>query len=514
MDYKHKVKPYEHQAWVFEETRDRDAWGLFLEQRLGKSKVTVDTAAWLFGRGKIDALIVVAPNGVHRAWAYGDETAGDHPHGHVGDHCPDHVPYKTAYWRSAMRKRERDAIEALYEPGAFLRVMAFNIEALAKDKRGKLNKAATELKRMLTTFRCLLVVDESTCIKNLNGSTRAELVVDLSVYAAYKRLLSGEPAPEGPPDLWGQLVFLDPMPLGFTSYYAFRARYCDLEKRVFAHPKKPGSKIKTQQIVGYKRQAELAERLETLSTTLKRRDCGDMPAQVLVNRYVELTAEQQKAYKQLAEEWYYELQAVEGDELDEVEVERTLTRMLRFNQICGGFLPREDGSIYAFPTNPKLEALVTELAQLPRDAKVIVWARFVPELRAIVDRLREEYGHDAVVRYYGEVPDAERDAAKARFQHDPTCKVFVGNPKAGRYNLTLAAANDVLWYSWDHPLEDYIQANDRPVLPGKKDTINYSHLVAPGTFEAVSLNRLRQKQQVADAIRNPVDLKNILKGGA
>ena len=513
MDYKHKIKPYAHQAWVFEETRDLKSWGLFLEQRLGKSKVTVDTAAWLFGQGKIDAMIVIAPNGVHRAWVYGDESAGDHPHGHVGVHCPDHVPYKTAYWRSSMRIRERKAIEALYDTGSFLRVMAFNIEALSRDKRGKLNKAASELKRMMTALNCLLVVDESTCIKNTQGSTRAQIIVDLCELAPYRRLLSGEPAPEGPPDLWGQLLFLEPDPLGFTSYYAFRARYCDLEKRVFSHPKKPGAKLKTQQIVGFKRQSELAKKLETVSTTLKRKDCGDMPAQVSTNRYVELSPEQSKAYKQLSDEWLYELRHSEN-ELTEVEVDRALTRMLRFNQVCGGFLPVGDGTVYAFPKNPKLDALVSEIDQLPHDAKVIVWSRFVPELRAIVERLQEIYGREAVVRYYGEVPDDERDRAKARFQNDPGCKIFVGNPRAGRYNLTLAAANDVIWYSWDHPLEDYIQANDRPVLPGKQETISYTHLLVPDTFEAVSLNRLRNKQEVSNAIRNPVDLKRILKGGA
>ena len=65
---KFKTEPYAHQLECYNETRERTSYGIFWEMGCGKSKTTLDTAAWQYLNGYIDTLLVVAPKGVHRNW--------------------------------------------------------------------------------------------------------------------------------------------------------------------------------------------------------------------------------------------------------------------------------------------------------------------------------------------------------------------------------------------------------------------------------------------------------------
>lgn len=54
--YKYKREPMEHQRKAFLLSRDRKAFGLFMEQGTGKTKVTIDTACYLYQKGEIDKI--------------------------------------------------------------------------------------------------------------------------------------------------------------------------------------------------------------------------------------------------------------------------------------------------------------------------------------------------------------------------------------------------------------------------------------------------------------------------
>lgn len=508
--YRYGTEPYEHQRAVFEVTRDEEAHGIFLEQGLGKSKIVIDTAAWLWSKNRIDALVVIAPSGPHRSWVSGDESAGDHPYGHLGTHLPEHVPFVAAYWASSARKREREALDRVSGQldTMMLRVLTVNVEAIGQSKR-----AYDFVLWFVKTFRCLVDVDESTSIKSKNKRTTR--VLEISKHARYRRLTSGEPAPEGPFDLYYQLKFLEDAPLGFTSYYSFRNRYADLRERQVPHPnpkkRANGDKVKFKEVVRYKNEDELHDKLDRLSTSLRKEDCLDLPDRTYVNRYVEPTDEQRRLYNEILEDGIYRLDD-SGDALDGVELRHALTRILRAQQVLGGFLPDEGGNVTAVPgRNPKLEALVDEFRQLPRGHKLVVWAVFKAEQDAIAGAFRRELGDDAVVEYHGRVDQAGRETAKARFQNDPDVRAFVGSPKAGRYDLTLTAARDVAWFSWETALEPYLQANDRVHRIGTTDNVRYAHLVVPGTVEAKSLGELVSKRSLAQSLRTFSDVRGLLE---
>ena len=83
--YQHKTEPFKHQAELFEQTKEAEALAILWEQGCGKTKPTIDTGAWLFMCEEIDAMLVVAPNGVHRNWVTDEIPA----------HLPDHIAAKT-----------------------------------------------------------------------------------------------------------------------------------------------------------------------------------------------------------------------------------------------------------------------------------------------------------------------------------------------------------------------------------------------------------------------------------
>ena len=88
------------------------------------------------------------------------------------------------------------------------------------------------------------------------------------------------------------MSFLDPYHLGHQSYYSFRARYAHMIERNFG-----GRRV---QIVGsHRRLDELADILDKFSYRVLKEDCLDLPEKVFTKRLVDLTAEQDKAYKQM-----------------------------------------------------------------------------------------------------------------------------------------------------------------------------------------------------------------------
>jgi N12 class adenine-specific DNA methylase len=66
--YQFKTEPFAHQREALFRSMDAEYFGLLMEQRTGKSKVVLDNAAMLHRDGKINGLLIIAPNGVHRNW--------------------------------------------------------------------------------------------------------------------------------------------------------------------------------------------------------------------------------------------------------------------------------------------------------------------------------------------------------------------------------------------------------------------------------------------------------------
>ena len=459
-----KTKPYAHQAKAFFLSRDQAAYALFMDMGTGKTKVIIDTIAYLYAAGRIDVALIVAPNGVHRNWL-----------AELRTHMPAWCSHSVAYYSSNMNKRERDSLGAMLLASDRLRIMAMNVEALSHDSGAK--AAINFLSMGMAPF---MAIDESTRIKT-PSARRTRVAIRLGEMATYRRIMSGAPVTKGVEDLYAQFKFLNPDIVGFSTFTQFKARYCIM------------GGFEMRQVVGYQNLEELKRRIDGFSFRVTKEECLDLPPKVYETIEVPLTPEQRKLYNQLRDDLL--VQIGDGQLID---AQIAVVRMIRMQQVICGYLPgAEQGELHRIPS-ARIQALM-EVVQ-DNDAKIIVWAHFVADIKAISEALAAAHiGH---VTYYGGTKNADRDAAVHSFQNVPGCRVFVGQPGSGGIGLTLTAASIVIYYSNGFNAEERWQSEDRAHRIGQYKSVTYIDLIAPGTIDGKIVKALRKKENVANLVMN------------
>ena len=458
-DFAFETKPFEHQRKAFYMSRDKENFALLMEQGTGKTKIIIDNAAYLYGRGKINCLIVIAPNGVHRNWLNNE----------IPVHMPKWCPINSIYYQSGMNKSHTKKFNDVIASKEVLKIFTFNVEAFVS------KTAMRFLENILLSHDCLLVVDESSRIKT-PGTHRTKVITKLGKLAKYKRILTGTPVTKGAEDVFAQFKFLDPYILGHDSFYSFRARYCVM--REYDNRK---------WIVGYQNVDELTNSIKGHSFRVLKKDCLDLPEKIYQRAYVELSKEQRQIYNSIKNEYVAQL----GD--DEISVPETITRILRLQQVVCGWFPSENEVKPINKTNLRLKALLDIISEI--DSKIIIWARFRADIMAIQAAL----GDSAVV-YYGDVSSDDRVIAVDRFQKDPKIKYFIGQPQSGGIGLTLTAAQYAIYYSNSFDLETRLQSEDRCHRIGTTTNVTYIDLEASKTVDGRIIKALRDKKSVADIV--------------
>jgi SNF2 family DNA or RNA helicase len=463
--YPFKTKPYAHQAKAWDMSKEKDEFGLFMEMGTGKTKVAIDTIAYLYDSGRINSVLIVAPKGVYMNWVTKE----------IPTHLPDHVRYIMASWHAAPKKAEQEALDHVMSQSDDLRILVMNVEAFSTERGTKFASLFMDI-----GGRVAMVVDESTAIKN-PAAARTKNVIKVGMKAKYKRILTGTPVTRSPLDLYSQCQFLNPHLLGFSSYYTFRNRYAIMVEI------KAGNRS-FKKIVGFKQLDELTKLLQRFSYRVKKADCLDLPDKVYQYRYVELSKEQKQIYKQLSDTAIASLQG------KAITVDNVLTEILRLHQITCGHFKSDDGTIVDVPNN-RLDELMDVLDEA--GDKVIIWATYVQDIRKITEKLTEVYGPESVVTYYGATNTDDRSDAVKRFQDDHGTRFFVGNPSTGGYGLTLTAASTVVYYSNSYNLEYREQSEDRAHRIGQTKSVNYVDLCTQGTIDEKIIKALRAKKNIA-----------------
>ena len=470
-DYKFKTKPYDHQIKALEKSWAQDTYALFMEMGTGKSKVLVDNIAMLYDRGAVRGALIIAPKGVYKNW-----NDIEFP-----THMPEHVEYTKVLWEPNITKKKQHELDTLFVDDDKLKVLIMNVEAFSTSKG--LDFARSFLN--LFVGRALIGVDESTTIKNPTAK-RTKNILKIGNLAKYRRILTGSPVTKSPLDLFSQCEFLDPYHLGHASYYSFRARYANMVKRNFG-----GRQV--QLVVSYRRLDELADILDKFSYRVLKEDCLDLPEKVFTKRLIELTPEQDKAYKQMKQMALAMLD--NGEVMTTVNV---MTQLMRLHQITCGHFKADDGTTTALKNN-RMDALLQLLEET--DGKVIIWANYREDIKNIVAALKKAYGDASTVEYHGGVDSTLRQEHIAQFQqkNGPT-RYFVGNAQTGGYGITLTAANTVIYYSNSYDLEKRLQSEDRAHRIGQTGSVTYVDLIAENTVDDKIVKSLRNKINIANEI--------------
>jgi len=463
VNYKFKIKPFDHQITALERGWQRPEFGLFMEMGTGKSKVLIDNLGMLYQEGEINFALIIAPKGVYRNWTSKE----------IPEHMSDDIPHRVIRWVASPNKTQQAEMRSVGEEFEGLTIFVMNVESFSSVK----GRTAGEWMGRAFGRNGLIAIDESTTIKNHKAKRTKALMKIASVFK-YKRLLTGSPVTKSPMDLYSQCEFLRPGLLGYDSYYAFQGRYAVVQRKTM------GSHA-FQQIVGFRNLDELTFKIDQFSYRVLKQDCLDLPDKIYTVRYVGLTKEQRDMYNSIKQ---HALVMLDDGELSTAPA--VITQMLRLQQILSGHLKTDEGDTVYFDSK-RMDALKEILEE--HDGKAIIWSRFRYDIQQITKMLNETFGQGCAASYYGDTSDDERQRAVNDFQNSEHLKFFVGNPSTAGYGLTLTEANLVIYYANDFNLETRAQSEDRAHRIGQKNNVTYVDLISEGTIDERIVKSLQSK---------------------
>lgn len=451
------VAPYAHQQAAFDfacrqfgllpsDSRSRGV-GLMMEMGCGKTITAIAVVGILYQFGLVKKLLVVAPLSILGVWE--EEFARFAA-----------FPYTMTILKGSREKKRQQLKQ---NPGDGLQVITVNYES------------ARILEKELLQFDAdIIIADEGHKIKE-GRSKQSKVMHNLGDRATYKLLLTGTLITNKELDVFSEYRFLNSSIFG-TSFFRFRNTYFDMVGYGGHVPRFRQWMLE-----------DFQKKIHSIAYRVTKAECLDLPD--ITEEVVPVVLEPQamKIYKELEKESYTELN---GDEVSTVNV---LTKLLRLSQVTGGHLTDDDSGKHRIST-AKLDALTDILdSAMEQGQKVVVMARFLPELDDIEALLQKKKIGYACVR--GGVKD--RAGEINRFQTDDSCRVFVGQIAAAGLGITLTAANTMVFYSLDYSMSNFDQAKARIHRVGQKENCHYIYLVAAGTVDRKILRSIREKINLA-----------------
>jgi len=485
-DYPFKTQPRPYQWDALDKAYGMREFALFMEMRTGKSFVNISLAGQYCLQGDIDRwLIILFPGAIKSTWKI-----------QIEEHMSPAVEYDILLYSAGDALK----VKRMMKNHDRLQILVVGIESLA-------NGIARELVvEFAQSGKCLTTIDESTCIKNPKiltkgrKKTRTAICYDAGDESRYRLILTGTPLTQGIEDLYSQYRFLNWQIIGEKSFFTFKREYCITESVPIGRGKF------ADKIVGYRNVDKLLRKVMPYTYQISTEEATGIPDEVRETLVVEPSKEQKKMLEELGDP--YEMATVYEDE--ELVVETVLERMTRYQQIVGGNFPYEEGRddkgrkiwktrpIAAI--TPKLEALKGVIETLPDDQKVIIWARFIPEIDRIADHLHDLGRGDYIV-FKGGMSDEERESAQRRFMDPAGPRFWVATQQASARGVELATASVHIFYSCSFSYDDRKQAEMRTSSSHQKaKSILYVDIVMNHKIDKQIYDALAHKRNVAESV--------------
>lgn len=434
-------------------------FGLLFEMGCGKTLTAIAIMGSLYLAGALRRALIVAPSSVCAVWPKEFLEKADFP----------------AYVRvleGSQSQRVKTIDESANKRIRGVCVMCINYESVWR----------TEIINRLQQWQPdMVVADESQRIKSPQAK-QSRAMHKLSDQAKYRLILSGTPVQNNAQDLWSQYRFLDKEVFG-TNFYTFRSRYAIM------------GGYEGRQIVGYKNMDELIKKEFSIASRVTKQQALDLPEQTFENRYVRLSVGEREIYNQIKRAGAAEIEGAA-----KVEAANVLSKLLRLQQIAGGFLKADGEDRPRQIGHGKLDAIADILEDYVIDGghKLVIFARFLPELDA-VERLTRSKKIE-YVRLDGSVDMRLRGEIVRRFQEDMPVKVFLGQLDTVGLGITLTAADTAVYYSLNFNFASYSQSLSRIHRIGQTNKCTYIHLLAENTVDEKILSALAGKEDLAKRI--------------
>jgi SNF2 family DNA or RNA helicase len=246
-----------------------------------------------------------------------------------------------------------------------------------------------------------------------------------------------------------------------------------------------------RQVVGYQNEAELAEKLGTLSYVCKSDDVLDLPEYHHVEHYCELEPKARRIYERLDKEF------VAGVDDGTITAGNALVKLLRLQQLTGGWLRDDEDTLHRVST-AKEELFADWLEDMPVHEPLAIFARFHTDLDAV------QTAGAAQSRKVGELSGriTERDPQYALNGADMRDDIDVAavQLQAGGVGIDLTRAAHAGYYSMGYSLGDYEQSLKRTHRHGQTRPVTYHHFIVRNTKDEAVYEALRERKSVVEAM--------------
>jgi SNF2 family DNA or RNA helicase len=412
---------------------------------------------------KLERVLIIAPTSVVAVWPK-----------ELEDYADFRYTCRTMLGDKATRLKQMQDLIAFKLPA--LKVAAINYESTWREG---IFEALQEYDADM------IICDESQRIKT-HDAEQSKAIHKLGDAARYKLILSGTPVQNNAIDIWSQYRFLDSTVFG-RNFYAFKNHYCKM------------GGFGNKQIVGYKDLDDLIQKEHSIAFRITKEEAIDLPEQTFMTRKVQFDKKERQLYDRIRRDSFAELE--NGGQITATTV---LTKLLRLQQLCGGFLVDDTATKPQLVSRAKLDAL-SDIIQdyvIEGGRKLVIFARFIAEVDSIIElgeRLLAKQGK-SLVAIYGAIPKEQRGAIVDQFQKDPDTVLFVGQIDTAGTGITLTAADTCVYYSKNFNYATYSQSLSRIHRIGQKNRCVYIDLEVEKTVDETISKSLTKKEDLAKTI--------------
>lgn len=412
--------------------------------------------------GKVERLLIVAPTSVVAVWPK-----------ELQEYAKFKYTCKTLLGEKKQRLKQID--DLIKFPFKALKVAVINYESTWRP----------EILEKLKEFDAdMVIADESQRIKTYDAA-QSKAMHELGDQARYKLILSGTPVQTAAIDIWSQYRFLDKTVFG-DNFFKFRGRYAII------------GGYGNKKIVGYKDLEGLIKKEHSIAFRVTKDEALDLPEQTFETRKIQFNQKEKNLYERIKKDSYAEL-----DGGGHITATTVLTRLLRLQQLAGGFLVQDDAQKPQLVSRAKLDALgdIIEDYVIGSGKKLVIFARFIAEVKAIMELADKVLPKELKqVAIYGDIKKEDRGDIVKQFQEDPKTVLFIGQIDTAGTGITLTAADTCVYYSKNFNYATYSQSLSRIHRIGQRNCCTYIDLEIEGTIDELISKALSRKEDMAKTV--------------
>lgn len=329
-----------------------------------------------------------------------------------------------------------------------------------------------------------IIVDESSFIKG--NSQQSRRIIKSTKNTRYRLILTGTPISQGIIDLYNQMRFLSPKIFGYKSFYAFANYHIKYSSKY------------SNQILGFYNETYLAEKMKPYVYQVTKEECLTLPEKNYIDKYFSMSDAQRVHYEEAKEELLFQ---VDISDIDGTNILKLFTRL---QQIVSGFYKNSNDEIITI-TNSRVTFLSDIIQEIDKDKKIIVWSKFIYDIKIISNMISENFGEDSFVVYTGEQNENEKSISLNKFKDNPDVRFFIATQSSGAYGLTLTESYHAIFYNNTFKYSQRIQAEDRIHRIGQTEITNYINISCLNSIDTKINSSIFKKANIISDFKREMD---------